>query len=869
MTRNDKDTGVGTTGHVWDGIEELNNPLPRWWVWVFYATIVWAVVYTVALPGLADAHGRRPRGSSAGPAAADVAAEIAAVDAGAAPTSWPASPRPTSAEHRAGPRAAGLRPAGGRGGVPRQLRALPRRRARRACRRGASPTSSTTTGSGAAPSTTSCRTVSHGIRNDARPTPAGARCRPSARSWRPAEIDAGGRARPAPSRARSTTPPWRRAGAQVFADNCAACHGEDAHRRPRRGRAEPHGRDLALRRRPRHASSTTVREARFGVMPAWSEADRPGGLSPAEINAVAAYVHCSAAASSRRRRLPGRPGRGAAALMPRQRRRRRPSIHVKATAAAAHDGATPIAATAETPDARDRLPLRRPRAGLPAPRVRAGSGALKWGVMAVTLGIYYLTPWLRWDRGPDAARPGGAGRPGQPALLLLLHRDLAARVLLRRRPADHGGARPVPLHLGAGPGLVRLRLPADGLDRPLHPHRALGRGRPQRPRPALERALVAAQGAAAADQVGDLAASSRSRPAAPGCSTSPTRRRCCATSSRCRRHPVAYVTIARPDRHHLRLRRLLARAGLHLHLPLAAHPGGDDGRGDADRRYRDWRGEPRGAATRPQAQAAAGRPSRRRRLRRLHAPASTSARWASTSATASRSSASPAPLHRRLRRRHGQARAAARPDRLLHPHRRAAERAGGQRQAGLAARPAAPHRRSTPSLWSLDRRRARGRRSSMRRRDRRCSARAGPQPGLRHALGRLDPQRLRPPHPQQALARRARFACRPTRRRPDARGRGRARRHRRRCRADATGAGRASTSRRRAGLGRSPPAARSRPRGSGSPTSPARRRGRRRHPLHRPGQADDRARMPLRARSPGPRPSRSSPRSSPSSSPST
>jgi cytochrome c oxidase cbb3-type subunit 3 len=41
---------VNTTGHAWDGIEEFNNPLPRWWVWVFYATIVWAVGYWIVYP---------------------------------------------------------------------------------------------------------------------------------------------------------------------------------------------------------------------------------------------------------------------------------------------------------------------------------------------------------------------------------------------------------------------------------------------------------------------------------------------------------------------------------------------------------------------------------------------------------------------------------------------------------------------------------------------------------------------------------------------------------------------------------------------------------------------------------------------------
>jgi len=41
---------TATTGHEWDGIKELNTPLPRWWVWLFYATIVWAFAYWVFYP---------------------------------------------------------------------------------------------------------------------------------------------------------------------------------------------------------------------------------------------------------------------------------------------------------------------------------------------------------------------------------------------------------------------------------------------------------------------------------------------------------------------------------------------------------------------------------------------------------------------------------------------------------------------------------------------------------------------------------------------------------------------------------------------------------------------------------------------------
>ena len=41
---------VGTTGHEWDGIQELNTPLPRWWLWLFYATIIWSIGYWVFCP---------------------------------------------------------------------------------------------------------------------------------------------------------------------------------------------------------------------------------------------------------------------------------------------------------------------------------------------------------------------------------------------------------------------------------------------------------------------------------------------------------------------------------------------------------------------------------------------------------------------------------------------------------------------------------------------------------------------------------------------------------------------------------------------------------------------------------------------------
>ncbi|MBD3729615.1 MAG: cytochrome-c oxidase, cbb3-type subunit III [Sphingomonadales bacterium] len=54
--RIDDATGVETVGHEWDGIEELNNPLPRWWVWSFYACIAFAIGYMIVYPAIPMVH---------------------------------------------------------------------------------------------------------------------------------------------------------------------------------------------------------------------------------------------------------------------------------------------------------------------------------------------------------------------------------------------------------------------------------------------------------------------------------------------------------------------------------------------------------------------------------------------------------------------------------------------------------------------------------------------------------------------------------------------------------------------------------------------------------------------------------------------
>ncbi len=52
MSKIEKDSisGTETTGHEWDGIKELDTPMPRWWLWTFYASIVWSIGYWILMP---------------------------------------------------------------------------------------------------------------------------------------------------------------------------------------------------------------------------------------------------------------------------------------------------------------------------------------------------------------------------------------------------------------------------------------------------------------------------------------------------------------------------------------------------------------------------------------------------------------------------------------------------------------------------------------------------------------------------------------------------------------------------------------------------------------------------------------------------
>ena len=274
---------VETTGHSWDGIEEYNNPLPRWWVWVFYATIVWGIGYTIAYPAWPLITQATP-GLLGASTRADVAVGIAAVDKANA-----------AIKEKLG--AADLN---GIGADP-ELAGFAERAGAAVFR-----TNCTTChGSGAAgfegkgyPNLLDDDwlwggtmedihlTITHGIRNT---TDADARYSEMPKFGLDGILDetqiAQVREHVLAISGQDNDAALAAEGATLYAENCAACHLEDGS--GDRAQGAPKLTDaIWLYGGSRDKIIETVTKARFGVMPNWNER-----LSEDEIRAVAYYVH--------------------------------------------------------------------------------------------------------------------------------------------------------------------------------------------------------------------------------------------------------------------------------------------------------------------------------------------------------------------------------------------------------------------------------------------------------------------------------------------------------------------------------------------------------------------------------------------------
>jgi cytochrome c oxidase cbb3-type subunit III len=279
--RIDAPTGTQTVGHEWDGIEELDTPMPRWWLWTLYATIIWAAVYVVlypAWPMIERATGGTLGWTSRGQLEAQVAArnaELAPIRAEISRTpidQLPANPRLQQASIEGGRAAFRMHcvqchgsGAAGSPGYPNlndddwlwggDLRAIE-------------------------------YTIAHGARN------------PGHDQTRTSLMPAFGRdgiLQPAQiedlvayvrmlSRQEGPNRAARRGGA-LFAQNCVACHGPDG--RGSQPLGAPNLTDpIWLYGGDADSLRATIANSRAGVMPRWGNR-----LDPVTIRMLAAYVH--------------------------------------------------------------------------------------------------------------------------------------------------------------------------------------------------------------------------------------------------------------------------------------------------------------------------------------------------------------------------------------------------------------------------------------------------------------------------------------------------------------------------------------------------------------------------------------------------
>ena len=283
--------GHGTTGHSWDGIEEWNNPLPRWWVWTFYATCLWGLAYTVAYPAwpLIDRATAGLLGFSSRAQVAERIAEAEARNAGLAERLTEADLSALIADagsdlhnYAVNGGAAIFRnncsQCHGAGGAGVQASGYP------------NLLDDAWLWGGTIEEI--AYTVAHGIRNEQSPDTHWSEMPAFGRDGLLSDAEIGQVVQYVLRiSGQNHNAALAASGAAIYIDQCSACHLEDGSGDPFQG--APNLTDaIWLYGGDSETLTETITNARFGVMPAWLEDYRPaGGLSQSEVNAVSVYVH--------------------------------------------------------------------------------------------------------------------------------------------------------------------------------------------------------------------------------------------------------------------------------------------------------------------------------------------------------------------------------------------------------------------------------------------------------------------------------------------------------------------------------------------------------------------------------------------------
>lgn len=281
VTDRDPVSGVDTTGHEWDGIKELDNPLPRWWLWVFYASIVWSIGYWIVMPAwpLVSSYTKGLLGHSQ---RATLIEELAAAKSRQA--EWLDRIRTaTVAEIRADPQLLEFAMAGGRSAFAVNCSQCHGQGA--AGFKGYPNLNDDAWLWGGEPEQI-LFTITHGIRNEDDPDARWSEMPKFGKDGLLARGQIGDVVEYVLSISGQDHDQARAgAGMTVFAEQCAACHGDNA-----RGNAELGAPNLSdsiwLYGGDRAALTESVTNSRFGIMPAWGRK-----LDEATLKQLAVYVH--------------------------------------------------------------------------------------------------------------------------------------------------------------------------------------------------------------------------------------------------------------------------------------------------------------------------------------------------------------------------------------------------------------------------------------------------------------------------------------------------------------------------------------------------------------------------------------------------